>query len=152
MSDKAFQLLTGLAQCVKNELAAADIEVCDTFLVTGEAIAIDHMGIGVAWVREVTTTITEVDGTSTACAQPWRVALEVAIVLCLPLQEEPLSVDQHLAMAVKVSDAKSALWKAIACCPTWRPANKRTMSVTRWQPAGPTGGVVGGAWLLTVDV
>lgn len=153
MTDRAFTLVTGLAQCVKDKLAEAGIVVCDTFVVTGEAVALDHMGVGVAWVREATTTITEVEGgSSTVCAQPWRVALEVGIALCHPLQEEPLSLDQHLAMAVAVSDAKSALWKAIACCPEWRPQNKRAMSVTRWQPIGPSGGVVGGGWLLTADV
>lgn len=154
MSDtRVTPVLTKLTACVQTELEAAEIAVCGVFYTSGQAIALDQpQGKSIAWVRLVNIAGTEPDGTGAVCGAAWQLDVEVGIAHCWPLQENPLTDLQHLGVAVKVNDSMAALHKAIACCTTWHPKGRRTVTVTRWQPIGPQGGVIGGAWLLQVRV
>lgn len=154
MSQRIGGPLQRLTGCVKDSLRQAEITVCGVFLTTGQNVTIDAPpGESMSWVRLVDITVAQTETPSgTTCTTPWTVSVEVGITHCWPLQEDPLTVDQHLAAQVKVDDSMMALYKGIACCPDWLPTGKKGMTVVRWAPIGPQGGIVGGAWLLTFEV
>jgi hypothetical protein len=145
--------LERLAGCVRDVLAEKGIKVCGVYLTTGQQIAIDQPpGESMAWVRmiDITSAAAETEN-GTVCASQLLMSIEVGIAHCWELKEETLTVEEHLKHQVQMDDSMWALFKALACCPAWVP-DKRTLSVARWQPIGPQGGTIGGAWLATVVV
>ena len=134
-------------------------EPCFCGVVAGAAVPIDYTGSctgkqGMAWVRlaSVAPMVVYSDtGSPIQCSMPLTATIEVGVVRLAPTlnsRGEPPTVEQQLVAAELTTNDMSAAHSAIACC--FAP-NSRDVRVLTWNPMGPEGGAVGGAWNIEVD-
>jgi hypothetical protein len=153
-----FPKLVAISQCLCAEITVRGLpETCFCGVIHGAAIPADYcesglQGNGMAWARLVS--ITEVqsqgqDPQASFCGSPLEAVIEVGILRCaLGLSESgmPPTVEQHMEAARLAAADMAASLAAIRCC-----VNKRDVRVLAWQPMGPDGGCVGGAWTAVVQ-
>jgi hypothetical protein len=158
---RVLPVLTRLMGCVEQAMTEAGIPTCFSGIVSGTMA--DSTPVGpetdpMVWLRqgEVTPIVVEGAPNVMSCGIQLEVNVEIGFLTCYPVSADgdPLDVDENLAIASLVSAAMVALFKAIACCDWLKATNgvKAAYDVTGWAPAGPIGGVVGGAWTLQVIV
>lgn len=149
--------MTALISCLCSQLQLDGLPpVCICSPMPGEAIATDYVSedAGMAWVRLVqawpSTSFPAVDP-GPGCGAPLAFGLELGVAYCAPGPDEdggpPDLVAQFEATRLQVA-AMNTMRRAIACCfPNRRAAD---VVLATYAPMGPEGGVVGGAWTLTV--
>lgn len=152
--------LLRLVGCIESTFEERGLkDLCFLGVVAGTVVDSTYIGEDggmMAWVRagEATVQPTEMPQ---KCGVPLSIEVEVGFLTCYPVNEdgEPMTLEQNLQVVSIVQAAMVALRRAILCC-SWK-RNSDTgkevdVDLTRWAPAGPIGGVVGGAWYLTMDV
>lgn len=157
--NRVLPVLTRLMGCIEQKIAEAGIETCFSGIVSGsmaDATAVDDKPM--VWLRmgEVTPVVAEGRPSVMSCGIEMEVNVEVGFFTCYPVDPEgaPLSVEENLCITMIVNAAMMALHRAINCC-DWLAApgrNKVVYDVTGWTPAGPQGGIVGGAWAVQIRV
>lgn len=155
-------VLTRLTGCVETEVTAAGFNPCFLGLVSGVMTDSTHVSDTsgpMFWVRmgEITPVVREGQPNVMSCNVGMEVEVEVGFLTCYPVEADgsPLSVEQNLAVTAEVHAAMMALHRAINCGCAWVTApngRKVVYDVTSWVPAGPLGGVVGGAWSMRISV
>ena len=150
--------INNLASCLCAQIIAAGLpEPCFCGVLPGASALSDYCTEGcggMAWVRlvnmvEMPISIPTASGVvPSRCNTPLAAVVEVGIIRgFVPVddQGEPRSQeDWNEAAALTFSDMSVAL-DAIRCC-----YNDTEVSIGQWQPIGPEGGCVGGAWTVTV--
>lgn len=146
--------LQALALCLCAEVAK-DKPTCFCGVLPGAAIAHDYTSnceeaCGMAWVRmdaaQPVTGIDLVDETVFNCGSDLGFSVEVGIIRCsvLPSDGEAPTDAEQLEMAVQQLTDMATMRTAIACC------DVGDLILRAYQPFGPTGGVVGGTWLVSM--
>lgn len=160
---RVMPVLTRLMGCVETHVEAAGFKPCFLGIVAGAMPDSTPVGPDTGpmfWLRpgDIVPVLPEGQASGLmTCATELRVDVQVGFFTCYPIDPDgdPLSVEQNLEIADEVSSAMWALHQAINCC-TWtkNPSTRQKVAydVTTWVPAGPMGGVVGGAWTLQVIV
>lgn len=152
-------LLPDLAACLKAQMQEAGLpETCFIGVIPGSSLTADYTGdcedaCGVAWVRIPTyypsQTVGRADDTLGNCGVGLGADIEVGILRCLPMEEDPMTEAEALAAyQLQIRDAEAAR-RAIVCCTTLRPKDYILGSYT---PIGPLGGLVGGSWTAFVGL
>ena len=154
-------VVTDLAACLCDEIDASGLPgTCFCGVVPGDAAAQDYTGnckdgkCGMAWVRLVT--LYPADGvaipnqTAGNCGSALGADIEVGIMRCITVgdaQGNPPTPTQLLdASALQMADAE-AMRRAILCCTT---IPTHDMMLAGYTPMGPSAGLVGGVWNLSV--
>ena len=161
--NKIQPILTRLTGCVETATTAAGFEPCFLGLVSGlmaDGTHVSDESGPMFWVRmgEVTPVISEGRPNIMTCGVELEVNVEVGFLTCYPVEADgaALTVEQNLAIVNEVNAAMMALHRAINCGCAWTkdPVTQRKTpyDVVSWTPAGPIGGVIGGAWSMTMVV
>lgn len=151
--------LDELAVCLCAQIVADDLpRVCLCSLMPGDAVAFDYTGdcenaCGMAWVRLATAYPSAIVGVPDLnlrnCSALLGFDVEVGIIRCGPVIQEDGSLPdpaEHVTSAeLQIADML-AMRKAIACC---RDSNNWILGT--YTPVGPEGGVVGGAWTVSMQ-
>jgi hypothetical protein len=152
-----FPKLLAISQCLCAEITTRELpEPCFCGVIHGNLAPADYCnsggnGNGMAWVRLVG--IAEQQGANPAefsyCGTPLEAVIEVGILRCaLVIGEDgslPTEEEQLIAARVAAADMAASL-SALRCC-----VNKKDVRVLSWQPVGPEGGCVGGAWTAVLQ-
>jgi hypothetical protein len=123
----AFAIVTGVGECVREELAETDAGVPDRFclIVPGE-IAWDECECG-QFAQSITTEVPSenfpfpaTDRRSTACGPQFLVVTVVAsLTRCVPTfdrNNKPPSCDALFAAALRLEEDRTALRRGVTCC------------------------------------
>jgi hypothetical protein len=153
-----------IAACLCAEIADPDNgvpDVCYCGVMPGAAIAAQYAGdcaskCGMAWVRLVTAYPSVTLGAASIqparCTTGMGIDVEVGILRCMSVGDErgnmPTLQEQTDAAALQYADI-SVMWKAILCCDAIPPMDA---ILGQYQPMGPEGGLVGGAFTLSMAV
>lgn len=156
-------LLEALATCLCGQISAdRSPDTCFCGVIPGEAAVGAYAGnctnkCGMAWVRLMSMYPSAglgVPDTTPAgnCAGGLDAIVEVGIMRCVVTMDEqgnpPTAAQQFAATEQQVKDSLT-IRRAIACCPVLSP---KDFILLNYQPTGPLGGLVGGAWQITVAV
>jgi len=152
-------LLPALADCLEAQMEAAGLPpVCFLGVIPGQALIADYSGdcedvCGMAWVRVATyypsQTIGAQDITLGNCAAGLGADIEVGILRCMPMDEDPITEEEALEVyRLQFKDAEAAR-KAIVCCDQ---LHRRDYILGAYAPMGPLGGMVGGVWRASVGL
>jgi hypothetical protein len=151
--------LLALATCLCAEIADHPVTppVCFCGVLPGEEVAYDWAGdcetaCGMAWVRLVTaypsTVIGEATGTPGNCGSMIGMDVEVGIMRCIPGMDDagnPPSSDDLLAASLWQWEDMTTMRRAILCC-----TGSKDFLLGAYVPIGPQGGLVGGAWTVSM--
>lgn len=145
----------GLASCLCREFD----DLCFCGVLAGAFPVLDYCqaceggNCGQAWVRLVTVLPTADTTGGVAfnpCNTPLEATIEVGVARCAPGPDDdgdaPTMADQLSAAALQIEDMSKAL-RAIRCCDAY---GSRDFTIVQWQPFGPEGGCMGGAWAITL--
>jgi hypothetical protein len=149
--------LSDLATCLCAQIVADGLpDVCFCGVIPGEAASAMYQGncakkCGMAWVRLIT--VTPASGVGNPSEQPGNCATgigydaEVGILRCTPIgtATEPPTPAQLLASAELQYNDMMSTRRAVSCC-----TGSRDWKVGAYTPMGPGGGMVGGAWTVTM--
>lgn len=152
-------LLTELASCLCQQITDSGLpEPCFCAILPGAEVAFDYCepceggACGQAWVRldslypSAVFPAPDVEGT---CASLLAISVQVGIVRCAPVAGDdggpPGLADQLDTAQLQVADAL-AIRRAVLCCGL---SLHREHALGPYQPVGPLGGCVGGAWTAT---
>ena len=146
--------LVALAACLCEEFD--DPTLCFCGILPGGS-PYDAMGTGCtkgqAWVRLASgfpsDRVGEPNITPGNCNSGLGVAVEVGVLRPFPIQAQPLDAERITAASLEQIDDMLKVRHAIVCCDA---LNKRDYVLNTWAPLGPEGGVVGGAWTLTLGL
>jgi hypothetical protein len=154
-----YDRLTTLAACLCTQIETDGLPgVCFCGIVPGDAAAAFYSGdctkkCGMAWVR--------LDGMQPAsgvgipneqpgnCASGLGFAVEVGIMRCTPIGEmdrPPTAAELAAATELQVADA-ATMRRAVACC-----AGSDDWVLGTYASLGPQGGMLTGAWTVTMWV
>lgn len=149
--------LESLASCLCAQIERdGSVPTCFCGVIPGDAAVGDYAGdcstaCGMAWVRLMTVYPATVVGVPNEaagnCSATIGLEIEVGILRCLSIPEdgEPPSAGELLAVTdLQTRDAMS-IWRAITCCDA---INVRDSILSAYQPMGPMGGLVGGAYTV----
>jgi hypothetical protein len=106
---------------------------------------------GMAWVRLVSaapfTTFPNPDP-SPGCNKNLMYTVELGAMRCVPYPSggEPPSVTAMAEVTLRQWADAQAMYRALRCC------NQPLVTAQTYQPFGPTGGCVGGAWLASIGI
>lgn len=152
--------LVALAGCVETQLKSANLVTCFGGVVSGDGVDMSEIGESGAmwWVRLANLTVTapggEGNGTP-ACKPVFLANVGVGYATCYPINEDgrAMSEEQQLASSDLVHAAMMALYRAMACCDWYATGSGiGRIAVVTWTPSGPNGGVLGGEWLLQIEI
>lgn len=151
--------LTDLATCLCAQIVADGLpDVCFCGVIPGEAASAMYAGdctrakkCGMAWVRLIS--VTPASGVGITIEQPGNCStgigydVEMGMLRCTPIgtATEPPSPAQLLASAQLQYDDMMSMRRAVACC-----NGSRDWMIGAYTPMGPGGGMVGGAWTVTM--
>lgn len=159
----AYDRLTLLAACLCAQIQDPENgvpDVCFCGIVPGEAIPVEYAGdcdskCGIAWVRM--TNLYPSNGVGAAFTQPGNcdvglgMDVELGILRCISVgteREGPTPEELHEAAQLAIADAM-LIRKAVYCCDA---INPRDLILGQYTPLGPEGGLVGGAFVLSMGV
>jgi hypothetical protein len=138
--------------------AAALPEHARAALYPGSEVAWDDCCDGQVWVRLVSLVPTgspvQPTGLLPCGVVLWLATVGVGAVRCAHVvndQGDAPSVAELTADTLGVTADAAALSQAIQCCMTAVPGVER-LSPLRWDPLGPSGGCVGGEWLVSMQL
>lgn len=151
--EEFFPRLVAISQCLCAEITVRELPTpCFCGVLSGAALIADYCnpeseGNGMAYVRLLGISPLGSGNPSapTVCAPPLEAVIEVGILRCAPMLADdgsPPDMQQQLATARLAAADMAAALSAITCCLP----DSRDVSVQGWQPVGPDGGCVGGAW------
>lgn len=160
---RIFPLALRLAECLCGELAeAGGPETCFCGVLAGDTVTMDYCSpcgggrCGMAWVRIASVLPLAAVGfnvnfaVSEKCAPALAGVFEVGVLRCAPTfapgGELPSLADQLAAAELQASDMGAA-GRAASCCFA---KDGRFVTVGSWNPIGPVGDCLGGAWTVTV--
>jgi hypothetical protein len=154
--------LEQVAACVCAQIEVDGLpKTCFCGILPGQEVAWDYTGdcsgdggCGMAWVRLVAAYPSVVIGTPDQqpgnCGSMVGMDVEVGILRCVSMPHEdgspPDPADLQADAALQVADAM-ALRKAVYCC-----GPEKDLVLGYYTPLGPAGGVVGGFWLVSMQV
>jgi len=154
-----FGQLVLLADCLCEQIVASGApETCFCGIVPGDAAVAEYGGdcskkCGVAWIRLASVypsvSIGQPYDEPKNCAAGLGATIEVGIMRCTPVGtgDQPPSPNQLLdATELQMVDA-TTMRRAVVCCP-----GSDDMILGTYTPLGPAGGMLGGAWSLSVWV
>jgi hypothetical protein len=155
-----FDRLTDLATCLCRQITEnGGPETCFCGVIPGDAAIQDYAGdcatgCGMAWVRLVSMMpMSGVDLQNTDpgnCSSEVGAIVEVGIMRCIGSGDQrrtaPKDAELLRATEQQIKDALT-MRQAIACCPS---IDSKDFILGAYAPMGPMGGLVGGAWSLTV--
>lgn len=150
--NRVFPIMTKLAGCLCSKLTDFGFDTCFCGVVTGDATDLTPVSEDgdMGWVRLVGLTPAQEEIAGQLCAVRLVANFEVGVASCYPIREEALSVDEQLHISDVAMAGMQAALQAILCC-DWTP-NGRSMILGEFIPLGPEGGVIGGAWNVSVEV
>jgi hypothetical protein len=150
--------LVEILQCVCENIETYGAgPVCWCGLYPGDSVAWDACGecdnghCGMAYVKPgiavpyQTFPVAQLDA---SCSWPISHSIEVGIVRCFPTSEDdgtPASADAVTEATLNMALDQAALYRAIRCC------SCSEIALAGWQPLGPLGNCVGGAWTMWID-
>lgn len=152
-----FDALSELATCLCAQIVVdGSPDVCFCGVIPGEAAAAMYQGnctkkCGMAWVRLITVVPAAGLGTATEqagnCMTGIGYDVEMGILRCTPIgtATEPPTPAQLLGAAQLQHADMMSMRRAVACC-----TGSRDWMVGAYAPMGPSGGMVGGAWTVTM--
>jgi len=152
-----FDALTNLATCLCAQIVADGLpDVCFCGVIPGEAASAMYQGdctkkCGMAWVRLIT--VTSASGVGVPNDQPGNCSsgigyeVEVGILRCTPIgtATTPPAPAQLLGAAEFQYADMMSMRRAVACC-----VGSKDWMIGGYTPMGPSGGMVGGAWNVTM--
>jgi hypothetical protein len=150
-----YELLTNLAACLCAQIEADESPAtCFCGVVAGSSITEDYLGdcdvaCGMAWVRLASSYPASVvgvpDETPGNCGKMTGLDIEMGILRCEPQGEygEPPTAQQRAEAAEQQVKDMVTMKRAIKCCSSLR---SKDVLLGLYAPAGPRGGLVGGAW------
>jgi hypothetical protein len=150
-----WDILTGLAACLKTTLEDAEVPTCYTGVFPGDAVPLDLGGCkdgrcGMAWTRLGTaypsSGVGQQDTTVGNCGKGLGLDIEVGVMRCIQVDREGKPRDPENVARQQVADMM-LMRKAIFCCDT---VPSEDLVLNTYQPSGPLGVMVGGTWLLHV--
>jgi hypothetical protein len=156
--------LTALATCLCAAIEDPDSGVpgvCFCGIIPGNAIPVEYTGdcndkCGAAWVRLTTAYPANAVGVlntqATACDSGMGIDVEIGILRCISVgdaQGNPPEPAELLAGAELAMDDLMLMWRAVLCCDAF---DSRDVILGQYQPVGPEGGLVGGAFTLSMGV
>lgn len=156
-----YKSLTDLSTCLCSEILDPDNgvpDVCFCGVIPGEAASAMYGGncktkCGMAWVRLMTAYPAPGPGQQGAitpgnCATGIGYEVEVGMLRCTPVgtADTPPKDAELLAAAQLQYADMMVMRKAIACCAS------KDWALTAYNPAGPSGGLVGGFWSVAMWV
>lgn len=144
-------LLTAMRDCLCDAITEAGPgrEVCFCGILAGGTTVQDYADRGQAWVRLVSSypsdNFPNPSGALAKCYTPPAWQVEVGILRCAALSDDrgnpPTLARQQYVAEVQIADM-DLIRRAIACCV----GKDYDYALGTYQPIGPIGGVVGGAW------
>ena len=156
------EILTELAACLGAQILEDELtEPCFLGVLPGSSIAADFLpecmgedsNDGMAWTRLISAYPAFAPGITVERPEESHIAglgldIEVGILRSIPLAQEGIDVETALeATRVQLDDMK-CIQKAIRCCPSLQGRGDYLLNL--YQPVGPLGGVVGGAFTVMV--
>lgn len=152
-----FDAISALATCLCAQIVADGLpDVCFCGVIPGEAAAAMYQGectkkCGMAWVRLIT--VTPASGVGVPSEQPGNCSVgigyeaEMGILRCTPIgtATTPPTQAQLLGAAELQQADMMSMRRAVACC-----SGSKDWKVGVYTPMGPGGGMVGGAWSVTM--
>lgn len=143
--------LLALLDCIEEKFQ--DIELCYLGPQAGAGVDLTPIGMdgSMAWVR-VSTVSPVIVANPVPCYVRLGVDIEVGFATCYTINEDgsPRTAEEDLEIMDTVLNAQGLLLEAIQCC-NWHDKLK-DVQIVSWSPAGPDGGAVGGAWLVSVEI
>lgn len=159
-----FERMAALATCLCAEIQNPDWgvpDVCFCGVVPGAAALGDYAGdcdtkCGIAWVRLVSAYPSNSVGAALLepgnCAFGQGLDLEMGVLRCISAGDEfgnPPTPEEYLAAAeLQVADLL-IMQRALFCCDA---IPQRDVILSQYQPIGPEGGLVGGAYTMSMAV
>lgn len=157
MANLLLDRLTDLAACLCAQIEEDGLPpTCFCGVIPGDVAVGDYAGdcdvsCGMAWVRLITsypaTGVGAADETAGNCSASLGVDIEVGIMRCMDVHEDgtPLSAEELLEVARLQTADMMAMWRAVFCCNS---LSNKDFILNAYQPLGPMGGLVGGAFVL----
>lgn len=151
-----FDLLTSLAECLCAQIAAdGSPEVCFCGVIPGDSVLPAYAEEGAAWTRLVSMYpaigVGVPDESVGNCRGSLGFDLEIGIIRCTEVgtaEEMPSASDLLAATDQQVKDAMT-MWRAVMCCPA---LSSKDYRIGGYDPAGPMGGMLGGAFTIQAIV
>ena len=156
-ANPVFTALEDLATCLCAQIVAdGGPDVCFCGVIPGEAASAMYQGdctkkCGMAWVRLIT--VTPAAGVGTLTEQPGNCAtgigydVEVGILRCTPVgtaTTPPTPAQLLSSTELQLADMMT-MRRAVICC-----YGSKNWILGSYTPMGPGGGMVGGAWNLSM--
>lgn len=155
-----FERMSELATCLCAQIEAdGSPQPCFCGVIPGQGAVADYAGncntaCGMAWVRMVTMLpmqgVGKQNETPGNCGSELGAVIEVGIFRCISVgdQRNPVPTPAELLAATEqqVADAYT-MQRAIVCCPAF---SSKDMILGAYQPTGPSGGLVGGTFQVTL--
>lgn len=153
--------LEQIAACVCAQIEVDELpKTCFCGILPGAEVAWDYTGdcgegtCGMAWVRLISVYPSSVIGTPDEsagnCSALIGMDVEIGIARCVSQPDDdgnpPAPADLQADAALQVADAM-ALRKAAVCC-----APEKDFILGPYIPVGPSGGLVGGVWTISLQV
>lgn len=145
--------MNALVVCLCQKLDEHEAPTCFCGIRAGEAVPADMVDCddgrcGQAWVRMrnayPSMTPGSLDQTVGNCGKGKGFDLEIGILRCVEIDDLGYLVDEAGALDRQLKDM-DIMQEAIVCCPSIR--NPDYM-LGQYEPVGPMGGTLGGAWTL----
>jgi hypothetical protein len=159
LPNPVFDSMVLLADCLCTQImVCGGPDVCFCGVVPGESVVADYGGdcakkCGMAWVRlnalYPSTSMGEPNNDPKNCRAGLGYEVELGILRCTPVGtgDIPPTQDQLLNVTeLQVHDAMT-MRRAVACCD-----GSDDWSMGTYGTVGPTGGILGGSWLVTMWV
>lgn len=157
-----FETLTNLATCLCAQIEAdGGPEPCFCGVIPGDAAVPSYAGncqdqCGMAWVRLMSSYpssgVGNVNSLPGNCASEADAVIEVGLVRCMPqgnaFGDGPTPADLLAAADLQMAGLQT-MKTAIVCCPGY---SSKDWVLGGYTPLGPTGGLVGGTWTVTLVV
>lgn len=154
------EALEKIATCLCAQLTDCGPEVCFCGVVPGDVVAADYGGGcesgcgGIAWVRMQLAYPSKILGAQNTDPQNCDLAMgmdiEIGVLRCISAGDDagnaPSAAELLAATQQQTADLM-AMWKALSCC-----GFGKDMIIGAYTPAGPAGGLVGGSFLLSIQV
>lgn len=144
-----------LLACAQKQLEDCGFNLCWIGPQVGEQPDLSYVfeDGSMAWVRLTTIqTIESQAGAQLQCATRISADLELGFATCYVIDNDGKGPNTEEAVNIFTESTKAmlALRRAILCC-DWAGKWRKTLNITDWEPIGPSGGIVGGTWGISVE-
>lgn len=157
---RLYDTMVDLAACLCAQVAVdnpEDPNFCFCGVIPGRAVLPDYIfgcdDGGMGWVRLGTTYPSEspgqIDRSFGNCGTGLGFELEIGILRRAIIEEEAPTMEESAGMVERQIADVQTLSKAISCCPS---LGRKDYILGQYQPVGPDGGVVGGAFTIYVSL